>query len=267
MKDTFNRLVLTLLLIIMLGPIIWLFVLSIKLESAIVGNPIGPFNPTFEHYYNMFVQFKFSDATFVSTLIALFVLMFTLPVASLAAYGLSRFPFKGSKWFFIFLLFCRMVVPAIIILPMYKFFSTLGLKGTIWPIVFGHLSWTLPFAILILQSFCEEMPKDMEEAARLDGLSDWGVFWKIAFPLMAPGIAVIGVVTFSTSWNEFLFAAAFSTAYLKTGPVLISSMITEWAIYWGPLAASGIYWSTPIVVVAILFNRRLIRAFTLRYYG
>jgi ABC-type glycerol-3-phosphate transport system permease component len=111
------------------------------------------------------------------------------------------------------------------------------------------------------------MPKEMEEAARLDGLSEWGILWKIAFPLMAPGITVIGVVTFNTSWNEFLFAASFSTAYLKTGPVAISSMIAEWTIAWGPLASSGIYWSIPIIIVAILFNRRLIRAFTLRYYG
>jgi len=256
---------LILIVIVILSPIAWLFVLSIKPEAAIMSSPFGPFEPTFENYVAIFERFRLDVATQTSLLIVFIVLAITVPISTLAAYSLSRFPFRGAQWILIFLVFCRMMVPSILILPLFQVISILGLRDTIWGVVLGHLSWTLPFAILILHGFCEEMPRDVEEAAQLDGLGVWGIFWKIVFPLMAPGVGVASLFTFGTSWGEFLFAVAFSTVDVRTGPVQISLMTTQYKVWWGALAASGIYWSIPMMVMAILFNRYMTRGLRLGF--
>jgi len=265
-KGLFNHLVLVILAIFMMGPIVWMFVLSMKPETAILGPPLDPFEPTSAHYINLFEQFGFGRAIQNSLIVALAVLAITIPVASLAGYGLSRFPIPGAQWILVFILFCKIIVPAILLLPLYEIMKTLGLLNTIAGIVLGHLSWQLPFAILIMESFCEGMPKEIEEAAWLDGFSRFETFWKIVFPLMAPGIAVVGLFTFGGSWGEFLFAVSFAYgSSLRTGPVQISLMTTTYKVYWGELAASGILWSIPIIIIAVLFHKHMTRGIKLGF--
>jgi len=264
-KNVGTYIALAILVVFILAPVVWLAVLSIKPETAILGAPFAPFTPTLEHYVTLFEQFRFGPATQTSLLIAAIVLGITLPISSLAAYGLARFQFRGIGAILVWLLFCRIMVPAILVLPMYDLISFLGLMGSVWGIVLGHLAWSLPFAILILQSFCQGMPKIIEEAAWLDGLSRWRTFWRIVFPLMGPGIAIAGLFTFGTSWGEFLFAVAFTTNVVRTGPVQISLMTTDYKVWWGALAASGIYWSIPMIVVAVMFNRHMTRGLRLGF--
>jgi multiple sugar transport system permease protein len=125
-----------------------------------------------------------------------------------------------------------MFSPSILVLPLYQVFSTLGLLDTIWSIVLGHLAWVLPFSTLLLHSFLEEFSKEVEEAAQLDGLGVWGIFWKIVFPLLAPAVGVVGIFAFASSWGEFLFAVSFSRTNIRTGPVQISLTISEYRIWW-----------------------------------
>jgi len=266
MKGLLNYLILVILVIFMMSPIVWMFVLSMKPETAILGPPLDPFEPTSAHYINLFGQFGFGRAIQNSLIVALVVLAITIPVASLAGYGLSRFPIPGVQWILVFILFCKIIVPAILLLPLYEIVKTLGLLNTIAGIVLGHLSWQLPFAILIMESFCKGMPKEIEEAAWLDGFSRFETFWKIVFPLMAPGIAVVGLFTFGGSWGEFLFAVSFAYgSSLRTGPVQISLMTTTYKVYWGELAASGILWSIPIIIIAVLFHRHMTRGIRLGF--
>jgi len=262
-KEKWRYAVTIILICWMLFPIVWLAFLSIKPESAILGDPFAPFNPTCDHYLTLFARFRFGEATLNSLAIALAVLAITIPVASLAAYGLTRFPFPGVQWVMIFLLFCRILIPSILVLPLYQIVNLLNLRGTIWSIVLGHLAWSLPFAIILLNSFLAEMPKEMEEAAWLDGLSRWKTFLKIVFPLMAPSVATVGLFTFGVSWGEFLFAVSLTAVTARTGPVQISMMTTEYKVWWGALAASGIYWSTPIIIIALLFNKWMTRGLRL----
>jgi ABC-type glycerol-3-phosphate transport system permease component len=266
MKGVLNYTVLLFLIIFMMGPIVWLAILSFKPDAAILGEPFAPFQPTLIHYANLFSQFGFTTAIQNSLIIASIVLVITLPTAALAAYGLSRYPPRGTQLILVFILFCRIIVPAILVLPLYDIISLLNLKNTIAGIVLGHLSWQLPFAILILHSFIEEVPKQMEEAAFLDGAGRFGTFWRIVFPQLAPGIAVVSLFAFGGSWNEFLFAVSFaSSSSLRTGPVAISVMTTEYKVYWGELAAGGILWSIPMIILSVVFNKYMTKGVRLGY--
>jgi len=264
-KVNWRYIVLAILIIYTMSPIVWLGILSIKPEPAILGDPFAPFTPTSEHYLTLFDHFRFGPATGNSLIIAFIVLAITVPISSMAAYGMSRFPFPGVQWIMVFLLFCKIIVPAILVLPLWAIVDMLGLRGSIWGVVLGHLAWSLPFAILILDSFFAEIPKTMEEAAWLDGCSRWKTLWKIVFPSIAPGIAIVCLFTFGTSWGEFLFAVTFTTVSMRTGPVQIALMTTDYKVWWGALAASGIYWSIPIIVIAILFNRHMTRGLRLSF--
>lgn len=244
---------------IILIPFVWLAVLSIKPEAEIVSNPLSAFTPTFENYILLFSKFRFDIALQYSIIVSLIVLAIALPVASMAAYGFSRFPFPGIQWIFIFLIFCRTIVPAILVLPMFQLINWLNLRDTVWGIVLGHLAWNLPFNILLLYSFLAEVPKTIEEAAWLDGASRWMTFWRIRFPLMAPSVGVAGLFTFGTSWGEFLFAASFSTTEIRTGPVQMSLMMGQYKVYWGALAASGIFWTIPVIFMSLLFSKYMTR--------
>lgn len=259
MKVNVSSVVLILSILVILAPFAWLVVLSFKPEHLIVRDPLCPFTPTLENYMVLFTRFGFIPATQYSIIIALLTLAISIPIASLAAYGLSRFPFPGFQWFVIFLTFCRSIVPAILVLPMFDLINFLGLRDTVWGIVLGHLAWNTPFNILLLYSFLVEVPKEIEEAAWLDGASRWTAFWRIRFPLMAPSVGVAGAFTFGTSWGEFLFAAAFSTTTIRTGPVQMSLMMGQYKVWWGALAASGVYWSIPIIIVSLLFSKYMTR--------
>jgi multiple sugar transport system permease protein len=259
MKVNFANIVLIIVVMIIVLPFIWLFILSIKPEYLIVTNPLSSFSPTLENYIVLFDHFGFGIALQYSTVIALLTLAISLPIASLASYGLSRFPFTGIQWVFIFLMFCRTIVPAVLVLPLFQLINLLNLRDTVWGIVLGHLAWNLPFNILLLYSFLAEVPKTIEEAAWLDGASRWTTFWRIRFPLMAPSVGVAGLFTFGTSWGEFLFAASFSTTEVRTGPVQMSLMMGQYKVWWGALAASGIFWSIPVIIMSFLFSKYMTR--------
>jgi len=254
-----SLIIMILTILVILAPFAWFAVLSFKPEHLIVRDPLSPFTPTLDNYVSIFTRYGFLEATQYSIIIACLTLAISLPIASLAAYGVARFPFPGFRLFIIFLAFCRAIVPAILVLPMFDLINLLGLRDTVWGIVLGHLAWSTPFNILLLYSFIVEVPKEVEEAAWLDGASRWTTFWRIRFPLMAPAVGTVGIFTFGTSWGEFLFAAAFSTTAIRTGPVQMSLMMGQYHVAWGALAASGVYWSIPIIIVSLLFSRYMTR--------
>jgi ABC-type glycerol-3-phosphate transport system permease component len=209
----------------------------------------------------LFSHFNFGAAFTNSIMTAITSTILTLCLAILAAYGFSRYRFKGSTALLLFLVFVRMCVPASLLVPLYEVLDAFNLINTPIAIIIGQLTWTVPFSIWLLKGFFDELPKELEEAAYVDGASTLRMIRSIVIPIAIPGIAVATIFAFMTSWMEFLFSVSFATSY-KVSTTCIASMITRYKVYWGEIAAGGLIFSIPSIIVAAAFQQYFIRGLT-----
>jgi multiple sugar transport system permease protein len=180
----------------------------------------------------------------------------------MAAYSISRFK-TGGIAFANWIISLRMLPPVAVILPLYIFFKQFGLLNTRFAIILCHLVFTTPLSTWILITFFKEIPKEMDEAAYVDGASHLQSFFRIVLPLSAPGLAAVTTLAFIQSWGEFLIALLLtSNADAQTLPVYLGRYITGFRIAWGPLAAAGLIVMIPVIVFSLLMQRYLIRGLT-----
>ncbi len=256
-----RTLVLLLALAATLLPMLWMAVSSLKTEDEIYSSPPTwiPQKPTLSNYAALFSQFGFARLTLNSTIITVGVVAISMLFGTMAAYGFSRYRFRGSGILLGALLLTRMITPASLVLPLYALMQALGLLNRLTSIVIGIAVLNLPFVVWIMKPFFDQLPHQVEEAAELDGLSPVGVFWKVALPLAAPGLYSIFLFSFVAGWVDLLFGITFSTRAdampLTAG---LMQMQTGYKIYWGPLMAGGIYLSIPTMLLAFLFQRSLV---------
>ncbi len=256
-------LILAATLIVYMSPILWLFSQSIKREVDIFALPPVwiPTQPTLQNYAELFNFFNFATALTNSVTVTGTTLVITLLLAIPAAYGLSRYKFPGSKILLLAIIACRMIVPPALLVPLYNVLSLFGLINTPLAIIVGHLTWTLPLGIWLLIGFFDTLPEDIEEAAMMDGMSTLQLIIRIVLPVSAPGIAVVSLFTFMTSWNEFMFASIFATSY-RVGGTAIAGMVSTYKIWWGDIAAGGLIFSIPMIVVAIVAQKYIVQGLT-----
>lgn len=197
-----------------------------------------------------------------STIVALFVALISTVVAALAAYAISRFKI-GGMGFVSWIISIRMLPPIAAALPLYVIFSKLHLVNTWWALILSHLVFTTPFSTWILITFFNEIPRELDEAAYVDGAGIWQSFTLVSLPLAAPGLAAVATLSFIQSWGEFLMALVLTTSKeAQTLPIYLGRFITGWRIAWGPLAAAGLITMIPVVIFSLLMQRYLIRGLT-----
>lgn len=272
MKYSFSKIILTttliLIAIITLFPLVWMAVSSVKAEDEIYSdNPTWiPENFTAEHYSSLFSRFNFSRLTINSIIISVSVVILSTILGSMAAYGFSRYGFRGSSIILGFILLARMITPVALVVPLYTIMKGLGLRNTVFSIIIGITVSNLPFVVWIIKPFFDSLPKEIEEAAELDGLSPIHVFWKIAIPLASPGIFTAILFSFIAGWVDFLFGISFSTT-VQSMPLTVGlmQMQTGYEIYWGPMMAGGIYLTLPVFLLAFAFQKYLIRGFRIGF--
>ena len=249
-------------------PVYWMLTSSFKSEREIITAPPVWFtqNPTLKNYLDLFTQFNFGILTRNSLLITLGVVLISLVVGGLAAYGFSRYPFRGSKWFLAALLITRMITPSSLVVPLFTLMDKLGRLNHLDSIIAGITVLNLPFVIWMLKPFFDSLPKEIEEAAEMDGLTPFGVFWKITIPLAAPAIFTVSLFSFITGWVDLLFGMSFSTV-TEAMPLTVGllQMQTGYKIYWGALMAGGIYLTLPTFVIALLFQKYLLKGLRTGY--
>jgi len=268
LKYYFGKIALTSILIIVviitLFPLVWMAASSVKVEDEIYrDNPTWiPENFTTEHYSSLFSRFSFSRLTTNSIVISVSVVILSVILGSMAAYGFSRYGFQGSSIILGFILLARMITPAALVVPLYTVMKALGLLNTVVSIIIGITVSNLPFVVWIIKPFFDGLPKEIEEAAELDGLSPIRVFWKIALPLASPGIFTAILFSFIAGWVDFLFGISFSTT-IQSMPLTVGlmQMQTGYEIYWGPMMAGGIYLTLPTFLLAFTLQKYLIRGF------
>lgn len=194
-----------------------------------------------------------------SVVVGLLSTALSVGVGAMAAYGLTRFKFRGKNALAYSFLVFRMLPQMSLVVSLYLMFRTVGIRDTIFGITLAHSSFNVPYVIWMLIPFFTVVDKSYEEAAMVDGCSRWGMFRLIFLPLAAPGLVVAAVFAFINSWNEFLYALILTGVNARTAPVAISSLIGGDTLTWGQMCAASTIMLIPVFVFTIGMQKFLIR--------
>ncbi|WP_010281145.1 carbohydrate ABC transporter permease [Bacillus timonensis] len=200
------------------------------------------------------------DFFFNSVFVTVVSVVLILLIGAMAAYGLSRFHFKGQNILLVIILSGLMLAPQVSLLPLYKILQTIGLYNTYGALILPYVAFQLPFAIFLMRSYFLSIPRELEESAIIDGCNSWKVFWHIILPMGRPIIASAALLTGMFVWNEFMFALVFvEDSSLRTIPVglmnLRSQLNTNFGIQLAGLAISAM----PMIIAFILFQKQFVR--------
>ncbi len=198
-----------------------------------------------------------------SIIVATFSTLLAITVATLAAYCLSRMNFRGRHEFVNWVLSTRMMPPVAVAIPMFFIFKQFTLLDTYTGIILIHGLMNLPLAVLLMKSFFDDIPAEIDESALIDGASRWTIFRRIVLPMAKGGIAASAVLCFIFSWTEFLFVLTLTQTSLKTVPVVSSTFVTSIGTAWGNMAALGAAAIIPSFIVILLVQRHLVRGLTM----
>lgn len=198
-----------------------------------------------------------------SIVIAVFSTALAVSIATLAAYGLSRMNFAGRHHFVAWVLSTRMMPPVAVAVPVFFLYKELQLLDTYSGIILIHALMNLPLAVLLMKSFFDDIPQDIDDSGMIDGASRWLVFRRIMLPMMRGGIAATAVLCFIFSWTEFLFVLTLTQTGLKTVPVVSSTFVTSTGTAWGNMAALGAAAMIPAFLFILLVQKHLVRGLTL----
>ena len=255
--------VLLVAVVVALTPYVWIVLASFKTRVDLFSSvPKWIFTPTFANYPDVFIGKEYWPLAINSLIISLSSTALCILIGAPAAYVFARADFPGKEDLYFFFLTTRMAPPISIAVPHFLFFTTLGLIDTIYAVVIAHTSFNLSLVVWMMRGFFAEIPREIDEAAIMDGRSRLGAFVFIIAPLAAPGIAATAVLCFILSWNEFLYAfilVAFESRPLTVG---IPGLVTPHGTLWGQVAAVAIVATLPIVIFTFLVQRQLVRGLT-----
>ena len=252
---------------IALFPVLWIVSTSFKNQFDVLSTEIEliPREPTLENYQNLFDPTTATGGFFWnwfgnSLLISVLTTVLSVFLASTAAYALSRYRFSGKRGATSFFLTSQMFPAVILLVPLFQLLAIrLGLLNTPWALVLAYATTAIPFCVLMLKSYFDTLPIELEEAAKIDGLGPFGAFWRIVIPLSTPGIAVTAFYAFITAWNEFLYALVFLTRpEAFTLPIGVRLFINQFTQNWGGTMALSVVVTIPVVIFFYLAQRYLI---------
>lgn len=261
------HLVLIVFALIILGPMVYTFLTSLKLFRDIISGSWS-FEPTSRNYEQLFMSNRsnFTDLTRNSLVVGVLSLLLVQVIAALGAYSMSRFRWRKLVGGLVmgWLLFINMLPPIIFVGPFFIIARTLGFYDTPIAITMAHSIMNLPLAFWMLHSFFADIPIELEEAAAIDGCSRLQTFLRIALPIAKPGIAATGVLVFVFSWKEFLFALTLSsTPRAMTIPVGIAAFAQEWNIRYGEMAAAAFFATIPALLLVFVAQKHIVKGMTL----
>ncbi len=251
-----------------LTPVYWLVTISLKSEVDQFAVPPRwfSFSPTLAHYSDAFVARSFGQYLLTSAIVAVLSTVCALVLGTFAAYALARFrlPRKLDTRLALWILSTRMFPPIVTAIPLFLMMRDLRLLNTKASLIIVYTAFNLPFVVWMMRGFFMEVPREMEEAAMVDGDSRLGALRRVVLPLVTPGLAATAVFCLIISWNEFLFALVLTqTDAAMTLPVGIAGRVTQYEIKWGVMSAAGVVAMMPILVFALAVQRYLVRGLSL----
>jgi multiple sugar transport system permease protein len=253
------------IVIFCLFPFYWLINISLKTGNDLQSSRIIPPHATMKNYKAIFENKDFVKSLRNSAIVALTTTALALIVGSFCAYALARLKLRG-KFVILAIVLSISTFPQIAIAaPLFKLWSDIGIFNTYIGLILPYLTFALPLAIYILVSFFREIPKDLEEAALVDGATYFQAFRKVVIPLAAPGLATAGILTFIAAWNEFLLSITLtSSSAARTVPAQITFFTgaTEHEIPYGSISAAAVVISVPLILLVLLFQKRIVAGLT-----
>jgi multiple sugar transport system permease protein len=245
------------ILVLVLFPFIWMLQMSLRPNDDIMGYSLR-FVPTLENYRALWIgnfPKSFVNSLAASASSTLLSLLIGVP----AAYALSRWRFRARRAVALWILATRMAPPIAFTIPFFLAYRYLHLLDTVTGLVIIYLTFNLSLVIWMMQGFFDSVPRELEEAAWIDGCTIWGTFRRIVLPLAAPGVAATGVLCFILSWNDFFFALILTRTNAMTAPVAIVDFMQYEGWEWGKIAAAGTLVMLPVIVFTFIVRTYLVR--------
>ena len=246
-------------------PLLWMAISSFKpgVDLFVVPPTILPRSWSLEWYQQAFATDTVVRYFLNSLKIASVVMIIDMLVGTLTAYSLVRFQYAGRKALMMGILASYCVPPIMLLLPLYKIMATMGLTGSHVGVIIGHFTITLPFSVWLLIPFFKKLPREIDEAALIDGASEWQVFARVDFPLVVSGVISTGIMAFIMSWNEFLLSSVLvNKEAMKTLTVGISNYISSTHIDWGIIMALGTITTIPVILLFAAVQRYFVEGMT-----
>ena len=251
-------------LIIDLFPVYWMFTFSLKNNEEIFGsNVVGlPRFWLWSNYTSAMKTGRMGLYFLNSAIVAVATILITLAVALLATFALTRMIWKQKKNLNRFFMLGLTIPIHASIVPVYVTLSKLNMLNTRWALIIPYSAFSLSMAILVCTGFMNEIPRELDESACIDGCSIWQVFFRIIVPLMRPAVSTVGIYTFLQCWNELMFANIFiSKTELKTLPVGVQALSGQYTTAWGPIGAALVVATFPTLLIYIFLSRRIQESF------
>lgn len=246
-------------------PMYWIIASSIKTSPELFAVPpnLFPKTFTFRWYAEVFNSSRIPNYFVNSFIIAAVTTVISLILASLGAYSVTRFRYPGQAAVLLGLLLTYVFPPILLFIPLYLILSQFGIINTYGAAVVTHITITLPFSVWLLRAFFQNIPKEIEESALIDGCMRLGVLFRIVLPLVAPGLFSTGIFAFILSWNEYLYSSVVLLDDVKrTIPVGIAELVTMFDIRWGAMMSAATLTTIPVVILFLLIQRQFVEGLT-----
>ena len=248
----------------MLFPLYWAAVASFTPESALFGQvDLVPVRFVLDHYRAVFTERRLGTAVLNSLVVAGATTLLCVPLGALCAYALARVPFRGRTFVLTSVLAISMFPQISIVSPLYLILRALRLIDTYTGLVLPYLTFALPLTIWLLVGFFRQLPRELEEAASMDGAGRLRTLWTVVLPLSWPGLATTAILTFLYCWNEFLFALCFTLGPDRyTVPVAIALFRGQYEVPWGEILAGALIATLPVAGLVFVAQRRIVAGLT-----
>ena len=255
------------LVIFCLAPVLWQWLTSVKVNADIETTPniYFPSRYTLSHYAELFARRPFWSYLGNSILVSVLSTLLCLGVGTPAAYAIARLKLPGKSFLLGLLLIVSLFPYILLFLGLLEVVRSLGLGNNYLALIVPYTAINLPLTILVMRSFFQQLPRDLEDAAKVDGYNTQQILSQILLPLTLPALVTTGILTFIFAWNEFLFALTFMTQEtLKTVPVATAQLsgASQFETPYGPMAAATIVGTIPLVILVLFFQRKIVQGLT-----
>lgn len=256
-----THVVLILLCLFAIAPLGWAAATAFKPDNEILASAsLLPQQPTFDHFSFVLGNTAFPHWFLNSLIVALSTTGLAIVIGSLAGYAMSRWRFLGQAVYGNTLLVVQMFPGVMLAIPLYLLLTNFHLIDTLWALLVTYLTFALAFSVWMLKGYFDGIPREIEEAALIDGVSRLGILWRIILPLAGPGITTVAVYAFLMAWNEFFFAYVFLASPDKYTLMLgMYSFIQQFTTQWGNIMAAGTLTTLPVLIFFFLLQRALTR--------
>ena len=249
-------------LVVLLFPFYWMFVTAIRPGNELLAYPprFFPGDGSFDAFTKVLRESNIFRWFLNSTIVTGFTILLAVPISALAGYAMSRFKFRGVAETGYLLLTARMLPASLLIIPLYAIFAQLGLINNFAALVIANTTFIVPFGAWMLKGFFDSIPRDLEDAAMIDGTSAFMALVRVVIPLSLPGLAATTIYCAILTWGEFVFASTLMSGESRwTGPIGIASFNQQYQVQWNEIMAASLIFIVPVILLFAFLERFLVQ--------